>query len=80
MLATDADPKIRHERIVKRASETDQVSFEEFIEQELLESEGKDPWAQNLPACIEVADVVIMNNSSLEDLQRAVDEAIEKLG
>lgn len=79
LLAVDAEPKIRYERILKRGSETDSVSFEEFIEQELLESEGKDAWAQNLPACIDAADIVITNNGSLEDLHRAVDAALEKL-
>src|SRR5690606_26699290 len=64
LLAVDADPTIRYERIVKRGSETDSISFEEFIEQELLESEGKDPWAQNLPACIDMADILITNNGT----------------
>lgn len=80
LLAVDADPKTRYERILKRGNETDQVSFEEFIEQELIESEGKNEWAQNLPACIESADAVIMNNGSMEELHRAVDVALEKLG
>lgn len=80
LLAVDAHPKTRHERVLKRGSETDNVSFEEFIEHELLESEGKDAWAQNLPACIELADVVITNDGALEDLHKAIDEALEKLG
>jgi dephospho-CoA kinase len=80
LLAVDAHPKTRHERVLKRGSETDKVSFEEFIEQELLESEGKDAWAQNLPACIEQAHVIITNDGALEDLHKAIDEALEKLG
>lgn len=76
LLAVDADPTIRYERIVKRGSETDSISFEEFIEQELLESEGKDPWAQNLPACIDMADILITNNGTLEELRAQVDSAL----
>lgn len=76
LMSVDAEPRVRYERIVKRAQETDNVSFEEFIEQELLESEGKDPWAQNLPACIDMADIHITNNGTLEELHAQVDRAL----
>ena len=31
LVAVDADPKVRYERIVARGSETDKISFEKFL-------------------------------------------------
>ena len=68
LLAVDADPKLRYERIVLRNSETDRVSFETFIENEQRESVSADPAVPNLPACIRLADYVLMNNGTVEEL------------
>ena len=68
LLAVDADPRVRYERIVLRNSETDNVSFETFIENEQRESVSDDPAIPNLPACIKLADQVIMNNGTIEEL------------
>lgn len=68
LLAVDADPKIRYERIVLRNSETDKVSFETFMENEQRESVSQDPGVPNLQACISLADHVIMNNGTIEEL------------
>ena len=79
MLGVDADVAIRYERISKRGSEKDNVSYEKFLEQAKREDDGTEESGHNIRGVIQTADAVIMNNSSLEDLQRAVDEALEAL-
>jgi len=68
LLAVDADPKVRYERIVLRNSETDKVSFKTFMENEQRESVSDDPGVPNLPACIQLADHVILNNGTIGEL------------
>ena len=68
LLAVDADPRIRFERIVSRRSETDQVTYETFLENEKRESVSSDPGVPNLKACIWLADHVLQNNGTVEDL------------
>ena len=76
LLAVDADQKIRYERIIKRGSNKDRVSFEEFAEQEKREMESEDPNKQNLSACIKVADYVIQNNGTIEELNREIEKIL----
>lgn len=79
LFAVDADPKIRYERIIKRGSETDRVSYEEFIKNEKREMESMDPNKQNVSKCIEAADFKIENNGSLDELYEKVEEVINKI-
>jgi len=73
--AVTANQKIRYERIKLRQSEKDSVSFKEFQRQEEREMQDTDPNAQNLLKCIEMADFLINNDGSLENLY----EQIEKI-
>ncbi len=68
LIAVDAEPKLRYERIVIRGSSTDNVSFNTFIENERREYETRDPNKQNLSYCIEKADIRLLNNGSIENL------------
>jgi dephospho-CoA kinase len=68
LLAVDAKPEIRYQRIVKRASETDNISFDTFLENEKREMNSEDPNKQNLSKCIKMADHVINNNGSIKEL------------
>ncbi len=68
LLAVDADSKIRYERIVKRSTSTDNISFEKFMADEEREIESTDPNKSNLKKCIEMADYIIDNNGMREDL------------
>jgi dephospho-CoA kinase len=77
-MAVDADQKIRFERIKKRGSEKDNVTWEEFVNQEKIESESTDPNKQNLIACRNVADYVINNNGSIGQLESQVNIFLKK--
>jgi dephospho-CoA kinase len=76
--AVDADIKIRYARIVKRASETDGITFEKFQEQEEREMHGSDPSSQNLAAVRDMADLVIQNDSTQDALYQQVEAALQK--
>lgn len=76
LIAVDADPKIRFERITSRASETDHVDYETFIENETREMSSNDPNKQNLGKCIEMADVVIRNDDDVSHLYKQVENLV----
>jgi dephospho-CoA kinase len=79
LFAVDADPKIRYERVHKRNSSTDNITFEKFQEDEASESFHTELWRMNLPACIAQADFVLMNNGTVEEFHRQVEEVMKKV-
>lgn len=78
--AVDADIRARYERITKRKSEKDSVTFEHFVEQERQESDNTEPYKMNLPKCIAMADAVITNDGTQEELFVQVEEALKAAG
>ncbi len=70
LLAVDADPRVRYNRIRKRNSETDNVSFRTFVMNEEREMHSDNPNKQNLAECIRQADYTLLNNNSIEALNR----------
>ncbi len=79
LLAIDADPKIRYERIVLRGSETDKITYEEFIANEQREMENTDPTKQNIAKCMQLADYVLTNNGTFQQLHYQLEEVLTKL-
>ena len=47
LLAVDANPKVRYERVLKRSGSTDDISFEKFLADEEREMESIDTNKQN---------------------------------
>jgi dephospho-CoA kinase len=72
LLAIDADPALRFERIASRGSSSDRISFEEFLAQEALEMDDADPHGMQKAAVMKLADHTIINNGTLEDLGHSV--------
>jgi dephospho-CoA kinase len=79
LLAVDADPDKRYQRIVMRQSETDRVSLATFRENEAREMTTDDPGKQNLHRCIELADFVLTNNGTKEELFLHLGEILNKI-
>lgn len=79
IFAVDANQKLRYKRIATRGTSKDSVSYEEFQKQEEKESQNKDPNAQNLPKCIQMADYLFNNNSDIKDLYDKVEKTIQKI-
>lgn len=75
--AVDADVHVRYERITKRMSETDKVSFEKFKGDEAAEFTNTDPTKPNLKKLIEMADAVFQNNGTEEELFAQVEKALK---
>lgn len=77
LFAVDAEPMIRYERISKRASVTDHVTFETFMANEIREMTSSDLNKQNLSRCISMADFVFLNNKDIADLNRQVEDVLK---
>ena len=78
VLGINAAPEVRYERAVARGSETDKVSFAEWLQQEVRESNPTDPTKQDIFGALAEADVVIENNGTLEELYEKVDEMLQE--
>jgi len=79
LLAVDADPKIRYERILQRNSETDHINYDEFLQNEQREMNAADPNKQNLSKCIAMADYAFCNNLSINELYNQLEEVLSKI-
>lgn len=79
LIAVDADPIKRYERIFKRNSETDSISFETFIDNEKREMDSEDPNKQNIGKCMELADHLVLNNGTVEELEDSVENILQGL-
>lgn len=80
LFAVDADPMIRYQRITRRGSATDHVSYDTFIANEQREMVSDDPNKQNLKACIAQADYRFDNSGTVNQLQESVEEVLHQLG
>lgn len=79
LLAIDADQRLRYERIHGRGSETDNISFKEFVEQDEAESVSDNPAEQNKKAVMQLADHVIMNDGTIEELHAKVETWLQSV-
>lgn len=79
LLAVSAKPETRFFRILKRNHSTDHISFEKFKEDEAREMQSGDPNKQNLSACMNKADFLVINDGTIEELWGKVDEIMKKL-
>lgn len=79
VIGVDADIRTRYERIKKRGSAKDSVSFEEFSEMEELELRPSATTNNNLEGALATADVIVRNDGTLEEFHAQIDAALEKL-
>lgn len=74
IIACTAPIEVRYERLFSRGRDGDNtITLEKFREQEEREMSNTNPEAQNIRAVIAMADTVINNSGTLEDLQKEVD-------
>jgi len=79
LFAIDAPPLLRYERIILRNSETDNINYDIFLQNEQREMNTSDPAKQNLRKCIEMADFVFENSDSIEVLHSKVEEVLRQI-
>jgi dephospho-CoA kinase len=72
LLAVDDEVGVRYARIFKRAHSTDNVTLEEFVEQERVESIGTKEWDMNIPACVAEADYIFSDNGDIDSFRERV--------
>lgn len=78
LLAVDAAPEIRYDRVQARRSVSDQVSYEQFLAHEELEKNDPDPHGMQKARVMEMADHTIMNDGTVEELEAKVEAFLEK--
>lgn len=76
LIAVDAPAELRYQRIVKRASETDHISYQTFLENEQREFTSTDPTKQNLQKCIAMADFVVSNEKDTAYLFQQIEQLL----
>lgn len=59
--------------------ETDNISYEQFLADEAREMNSTDPARQNLSRCIQLADHILNNDSTIEELHRQVDNVLTSI-
>jgi dephospho-CoA kinase len=79
LLAVDADPLLRYERIKLRGSETDMIDYDTFLANEQREMDADDPTKQNIRKCIALADYRIENNDSIEALFAVTEKILQQI-
>lgn len=75
LLAIDAPAELRYERVKKRGRNESASSLEEFIEKEQEEMTDFEQ-GQQLRNCMKMADIVIINDSTLPDLHQKLEELL----
>lgn len=75
LIAIDADPRIRYERMVKRGENVgdSEKSFEQFIK------DGEQEAEQKIPEVMANAGITINNDGDLEDLYQQIDKIVTKI-
>jgi len=74
-----ADPRIRFERMLKRARENDPTTFEAFCELENREAKNATSTSQRLDETIDLADFRVSSNHDLPELCAEIDSLLTKL-
>jgi dephospho-CoA kinase len=76
MIFIDASIETRFERVVGRKRESDPADFKDFKKAEEKELKSKDSANQQLLQCKDLADFVIDNDYSIEELYRKIDNLL----
>lgn len=72
LLAIDAPVEIRYQRSKKRGRNESASSLEEFIQKETQELSGSET-KQQLKKCMNMADLLIINDGTIEELHRKLE-------
>ncbi|MDP3964066.1 MAG: AAA family ATPase [bacterium] len=80
LLSVDAPRETRYERLKARGERSDEsaMSFEDFVKIEEKQITGSGS-GQQLYACRKLADYNVVNNGTVEDLRRNVDEVMKQI-
>lgn len=78
LIGIEAPVAVRFKRAISRNRPGDPKTLEEFIEKEVEENTVSFT-NQQLDVCIKEADIIILNDSSLKNFQKRIDETIANI-
>jgi dephospho-CoA kinase len=75
LIGVDAPREIRFKRLLERKKGGDPKTFEEFLEIDEIDL-GKDQpdYGQNVKACLKLADYLVINDGSISELNKKLEE------
>ena len=79
MIFIDAPLQLRFQRSLARSRPGDPMTVEEFSAAEAGQMESNDPNGQQLLICKEMADIVIVNEGSVEEFRSKVEKVLSDL-
>jgi dCMP deaminase len=79
LISVDAPKKIRFERVKKRSRESDPLTWEEFEKIDKRDFSEKDKKGQQVGRCIKLADFKLINDKTLEDAEKKLEEILRKI-
>ncbi len=80
LFAVDADRKLRYERVVLRASHTDNIDFDTWVMEEEREWHNEAAHDMNVPGVMKMADYTLHNDGTLEDLHTQINKVLATIG
>lgn len=79
LIAVDAPPKIRFERLLKRGRFSDPKTYGDFLKMEKRDRRSEGNSGQQVDKCMKKADIKIYNDSDLENLMRKIKKVCGEL-
>ncbi len=79
LISVDADARLRYDRLCTRGRIGDSDSWKKFVEQERQEDTSDDPNKQQLSKTMSMADYIIDNSGTLDELEEQVKKIISNL-
>lgn len=80
LVAIDAPQEVRFKRVQERNRASDSKTFEEFVKlDERDQGMNEPPYGQQVKKCIEMADVILQNDGTMEEFQAKVEDFIKTL-
>lgn len=80
LIAVDAPAELRLKFLLNRGEKRDPKTVEEFKAMDARDrGVGEPEWGQQVDKCLEIADYKIINDSTMEELERKVMEIMQKI-
>ena len=79
LIAVDALLKIRYDRIIKRKSALDHVTFSQFEKDNDREMASNEPSRGNITSCIGRADFIIQNDGTIMELRKKIGKVLKEI-
>ncbi len=80
LVGVDAPKEVRFDRTLKRGKESDPKTFEEFLQvDERDQGKGEPSYGQQVGECMQMADFVVDNSGTMEELKRKLQELLKVL-